>query len=198
MNPVFSIGHSDHTIEDFIALLTRHGVSALADVRSAPYSRRQSQYCKAALVDALRTAGLAYVSLGEQLGGRPSGRVRAQMQGKGYAAMAETEAFKEGVARILNGCAQHRIALMCAERDPLDCHRALLVGRALAGRQVDIGHIHADGRIEAHVALESRLLAAAGRADGADLFSSPAELLDLAYLRQEQRASITDDEAPEA
>lgn len=193
MNPVFSIGHSDHAIADFIALLTHHGVSALADVRAAPYSRHQPQYCKEFLVDALRTAGLAYVYLGEQLGGRPSARVRAQMQGNGYAAMAVTQTFQEGIGRILEGGKRHRIALMCAERDPLDCHRALLVGRALAARQAAIEHIHLDGRTESQATLESRLLAAAGRADGGDLFSSQAELLDLAYLRQEKRASLTDE-----
>lgn len=194
MNPVFTIGHSDHAIDDFIGMLARHGVSALADVRAAPYSRHQAQYCKAPLMAALRAAGLSYVYLGEQLGGRPSARLRAQMQGTGYAAMAATQAFKDGIGRILKGRAQHRIALMCAERDPIDCHRALLVGRALAASQADLVHIHADGDGETHAALESRLLAAAGRGDGADLFSSPAELLDLAYLRQERRASLTDEE----
>lgn len=195
MNPVFSIGHSDHTIEAFVALLVRHGVSALADVRAAPYSRHQPQFSKAALVEALRGAGLAYVYLGEQLGGRPSVRVRAQIQGGGYVAMAATEAFQHGIARIQQGRTQHRIALMCAERDPIDCHRALLVGRALAGCDIPVEHIHADGSSERHAGLEARLLAAAGRADGGDLFSTPAELLDLAYLRQEQRASLIDDEA---
>ena len=146
-------------------------------------------------VDAVRAAGLAYVYLGEQLGGLPSARVRSQMQGSGYAAMAATAAFQEGIARIRQGRERHHIALMCAERDPIDCHRALLVGRALADCEVPVVHIHADGESEAHAALETRLLEAAGRSDGSDLFATPAELLDLAYRRQEQRASLTEDEA---
>lgn len=194
MNPVFSIGHSDHTAEAFVALLVRHGVSAVADVRAAPYSRHHPQFSKAALVATLRAAGLAYVYLGEQLGGLPSARVRGQMQGSGYAAMAATEAFQEGLARVGQGRERHRIALMCAERDPIDCHRALLVGRALAGVGMAVEHILADGAIEGHTALERRLLDAAGRGEGGDLFATPAELLDLAYLRQEKRAGLVDEQ----
>jgi len=194
MHPVFSIGHSDHTAEAFVALLARHGVSAVADVRAAPYSRHHPQFSKAALMATLRAAGLAYVYLGEQLGGLPSARVRGQMRGGGYAAMAATEAFQEGIARVGQGRQRHRIALMCAERDPMDCHRALLVGRALAGAGVEVEHIHADGGTEEHAALERRLLDAAGRGEGGDLFASLAELLDLAYLRQEKRAGLIDEE----
>lgn len=194
MNPVFSIGHSDHTAEAFVALLSRHGVSAVADVRAAPYSRRHPQFSKAALMATLRAAGLAYVYLGEQLGGLPSARVRGQMRGSSYAAMAATEAFKEGIGRVEQGRQRHCIALMCAERDPIDCHRALLVGRALAGVGVGVEHIHADGATESHAALERRLLDAAGRGEGGDLFATSAELLDLAYLRQEKRAGLIDEE----
>ena len=192
MNPIFSIGHSDHTAEAFVALLARHGVSAVADVRAAPYSRHHPQFSKTALVATLRAAGVAYVYLGEQLGGLPAARVRGEMQSSGYAAMAATEAFQEGIARVEQGRERHRIALMCAERDPIDCHRALLVGRALAGAGVGVEHIHADGATEGHAALERRLLDAAGRGEGGDLFATPAELLDLAYLRQERRASLVD------
>lgn len=194
MNPVFSIGHSDHAAEAFVALLARHGVSAVADVRAAPYSRHHPQFSKAALIATLRAAGLAYVYLGEQLGGLPSARVRGQMRGSGYAAMAATEAFQEGIVRVGQGRERHRIALMCAERDPIDCHRALLVGRALAGVGVEVEHILADGATEGHTALERRLLDAAGRGEGCDLFATPAELLALAYLRQEKRAGLIDEE----
>lgn len=190
MHPVFTIGHSDHSLEAFLALLAQHQVTALADVRSAPYSRRLPQYAKRSLAESLVAAGVAYVYLGEQLGGRPSARVRSQMRGTGYGAIARTDVFKEGIARIMQGARRHRVAMMCAERDPADCHRALLVGRELAGRGVEMVHLHADGHAENQSAFEARLLAAAGRTGMDDLFASTAELLDLAYRRQEQRASI--------
>lgn len=194
MNPVFSIGHSDRSIDEFVSLLVRYRISALADVRAVPYSRHQPQFCKESLVKALRDAGLAYVYLGEELGGRPSARMRTQMRGKGYAAMSATETFGAGISRLMKGRSQHRIALMCAERDPVECHRALLVGRALSVGGVSVQHIEDEERSESHGALEARLLEAAGRADGVDLFASPEELLNLSYLRQERRASLEDEE----
>ena len=194
MNAIFSIGHSDRAIDDFVSLLTTYRISALADIRAAPYSRHQPQFCREPLSQALRAAGVAYVYLGEELGGRPSARMRAQMQGKGYAAMAATETFRDGIGRLLKGMKQHRIALMCAERDPVECHRALLVGRALSVREVRVEHIQDEECSEDHGALEARLLEAAGRSDGVDLFAAPDEILDLAYLRQERRASLEDEE----
>lgn len=195
MNRVFSIGHSDHSMDAFLALLAQQQVTAVADVRSSPYSRHHPHFAKAALASSLRAAGLAYVYLGDQLGGLPSARVRAQMQGSGYTAMAATVEFRQGIERLRQGSARHRIALMCAERDPINCHRALLVGRALSACGVQVEHIHVSGDTEPQVKLEARLLAAAGHDQGGDLFATPDELLNLAYLRQEQRASLDDEES---
>lgn len=191
MNPIFTIGHSDHALEAFLELLASHEVSALADVRSSPYSQRQPQFAKQALARALANKGIAYVFVGEQLGGRPSTRVRSAMKGSGYAAMAATDVFGEGIERVMRGSQRHRIALMCAERDPLECHRALMVGRALAASGAALEHILADGSVEHHAELEQRLMAAAGRdGSGGDLFATADELLELAYLRQEKRVSL--------
>lgn len=196
MNPIFTIGHSDHALETFLDLLARHRISALADVRSSPCSQRQPQYARRALAQALANKGIAYVFVGEQLGGRPSVRVRSAMKGSGYVAMAATDAFGEGIERVMRGSQRHRIALMCAERDPLECHRALMVGRVLAARGAAPEHILADGRVEQHAELELRLMAAAGRdGSGGDLFATAGELLDLAYLRQEKRVSLLPEDA---
>ena len=196
MNTIFTIGHSDHPLERFLDLLVQHRISALADVRSVPFSQRQPQYAKLALAEALACRGIAYVLVGEQLGGRPSSRMRSEMNGSGYAAMAATEAFGEGIKRVLDGSLRHRIALMCAERDPVECHRALLVGRALHAGGAGLEHILGDGRTASHAQLEKRLLESAGHDAGdGDLFASADELLHLAYLRQERRVSAPPDEA---
>lgn len=195
MNTIFTIGHSDHSLDEFLNLLVQHRISALADVRSVPFSQRQPQYSKPALAEALACRGIAYVYLGEQLGGRSSARMRGEMRAGGYAAMAATDTFGEGIKRVLHGSLCHRIALMCAERDPLDCHRALLVGRALNAGGAAVDHVLSDGRTESHARLEQRLLAAAGHeGGGGDLFASADELLDLAYLRQERRVSLVPDD----
>lgn len=187
MKPIYTIGHSDHSLEHFIELLAGRGVGVLVDVRSSPWSRRFPHFCKPQLASALHPAGIRHVWMGEQLGGRPSPIVREQMIGEGYAAMAATPAFRQGLDRLLRGRATHCVALMCAERDPADCHRALLVGRALAQHGAAPVHLHADGEAETHAAFERRLLEMAGANPDGDLFASADDLLALAYVEREKR-----------
>lgn len=191
MHPIFTIGHSDHALSAFIDILMQHRVEVLVDVRSSPWSKRFPQFCKLQLASGLQAAGVRHIWMGEQLGGRPSALVRAQMKGSGYAAMAETSAFRQGIDRLLRGRSDYRVALMCAEREPADCHRALLVGRSLAACGVKLEHIHADGALETHALFEQRLLERVGAQPGGDLFASADELLALAYQEQERRATGT-------
>lgn len=189
MNIIYTIGHSDHPIERFITLLQARQISVLVDVRSAPWSRRFPQYAKDALAGALQDTGIRHVWMGERLGGRASPALRAQMRAEGYAGMAETPLFREGIASVMRGRTQHRLALMCAERDPADCHRALLVGRALAAAGCEVAHIDGEGGVEMQGDFECRLLDRAGSAPAGDLFASREELLDLAYKARERRAT---------
>ena len=147
---VLTIGHSSHSIEEFLALLHGHGVTALADVRSVPFSRFAPQFNKDALEASLSADKIKYVFLGRELGGRSSdpncyanGRVQ-------YARLAATDLFAKGIDRIIRGASEYRIALMCAEKDPLDCHRTILVSRALVDRGIAVEHILSDGQSEAH------------------------------------------------
>jgi uncharacterized protein (DUF488 family) len=146
---IFTIGHSNHSIGHFIGLLQQHGITALADVRSMPYSRRHPQFGREKLIEALRGAGIAYVFLGDQLGGK---------QGRSYKEVAATEAFRAGLERLREGAERHRVAFMCAEREPLDCHRTLLVARHLKAPGLAIRHILADGTIEEQDSVERRLI----------------------------------------
>jgi uncharacterized protein (DUF488 family) len=146
---IFTVGHSNHTLLHFLQLLTRNGVTALADVRSKPYSRRNPQFSRERLSEALRAAGIAYVFLGDALGGK---------QGKSYDEVATTELFRSGLARLREGAEKYRVAFMCAEREPLDCHRTMLVSRHLKAPDLIIRHILADGSVEEHVSVERRLV----------------------------------------
>ncbi len=157
-SPVLTIGHSNHALDSFIALLQRHHVTALADVRSAPYSRFNPQFNREPLAGNLKKHGIEYVYLGHALGGRSddptcyeNGRVR-------YDLVAATELFQNGLDRVIRGSAHYRIALFCAEQEPLECHRTLLVAQALNERRVEVSHIHADGRLELHSEAMDRLL----------------------------------------
>jgi uncharacterized protein (DUF488 family) len=146
---LFSAGHSNHPIGYFVGLLKRHGVTALADVRSVPYSRRHPQFRREALAESLREAGIAYVFLGEELGGKREG---------GLVAAARTPEFRSGLERLREGAKRYRVAFMCAEREPLDCHRTILVARHLRAPDVTIRHILANGKLEEHASVERRLV----------------------------------------
>ena len=177
---ILTVGHSNHSSERFIELLREAGVTAVADVRSAPYSRHAPQFNRDRLRDDLGRAGIAYVFLGRELGGRPAEREFYTHGVADYERMAQTPAFAAGLERVIEGAQSHRIALMCSERDPLTCHRCLLVGRALTERGARVSHILDGGKRASHTAIEDELLARTGR-NGDDLFAPRAERLAAAY-----------------
>jgi len=187
-NPVFTVGHSTHSWDGLLALVSLHGVTAVADVRSTPRSRFNPQFDRESLADSLRQRGIAYVFLGRELGGRPedqscyeNGRVR-------YDLVARTALFQKGIDRVLHGAEEHRVVLLCAEKEPLECHRTLLVAAALVARGVVVQHIHADGRLERHEAAMDRLLDLVGL-PRQDLLHTKEELVAEALERQEQRVA---------
>lgn len=189
---LFTIGHSNHPIEAFIELLHRHSVTAVCDVRSHPYSRYVPQYSREVLKAALTRAGIAYVFLGKELGAR-SENPDCYKQGKvQYDCLARQPQFAEGVRRVIEGMQRHSIALMCAEKDPLECHRTLLVARKLYEAGFGIGHIHAGGSLEDHRALESRLLRACKLPEG-DMFKTREEFVSEAYAIQGERVAYQDE-----
>ena len=194
-NQVLTIGHSNHPLGFFIELLHRHRVTAVADVRSAPYSRFNPQFNQGALVDGLKGNGIDYVYLGHALGGRPddpacyeNGRVR-------YDRVAGTASFRHGLDRVVDGAADHRIVLLCSEREPLDCHRTLLVSRALDEQGIQVAHILADGGLESHREAMDRLLDRFNlRSDGDQLsLNQPGkELVAEAVALQTRRVAYVD------
>ena len=155
---VLTVGHSNHPLDVFVKLLADHGVTAIADVRSVPRSRFNPQFDRHALASALGENGIDYVHLGRELGGRPRDPSLYEDGRLDYERVKHTEAFHAGIRRVIKGTATHAIALMCAEREPLDCHRTLLVSQALDERGVAVAHIHADGRLEPHTDAMDRLI----------------------------------------
>jgi uncharacterized protein (DUF488 family) len=183
---IYTVGHSKHPIDRFMALLRQHGIEAVADVRSTPYSRFNPQFNREKLQSALDGAGIRYVFLGAELGARSkdpacydSGRVN-------YARLAASDCFRTGIDRLLTEMRDHRIALMCAEREPLDCHRTILVARQLERAGIPVTHILQDGSLEPHRHAIERLAADLGIV-GTDLFRSSDELLEAAYEKQGAR-----------
>ena len=190
---VFTIGHSNHEIGSLIALLRQHDITAIGDIRSHPYSRYVPQYSREPLKAALASAGISYVFLGRELGARsvnPTCYKQGRVQ---YEKLAMEPIFLEGIARVIQGVKRYRIALMCAEKDPIECHRSLLVGRKLYDVGIHANHILADGSLESHEVLESRLLALCKLPEG-DMFKSRDEFVAEAYLIQGGRVAYRDEE----
>jgi uncharacterized protein (DUF488 family) len=185
---LFSIGHSNIAAERFLALLRDAGVDTIADVRSTPYSRRFPWFSGKALAATLMQHGMTYLAYGDALGGRPRDATLYRDGVADYEAMARQPDFQMGLDRLLADAARSRVCLMCAEREPLDCHRCLLVARSLAERGFTIGHILHDGTVEPHAATEQRLLALTGASN--DLFvTGQDERLAAAYRRRARAAA---------
>jgi uncharacterized protein (DUF488 family) len=177
MKPIKTIGHSNHPIERFVALLKAGGVQRLVDVRSMPWSRRFPQFGRERLAKSLEEAGIDYAWEGEALGGKPK-------SGGGYDETAARPEFKDAVGRLIEGSADATLCLMCAEKEPLDCHRTVLVSRRLAERGVAIEHLLADGTTRPHGEIEEALLKKSGGGD--DLFEDRTARLARAYSARER------------
>ena len=190
---LFTVGHSTHSIEVFLDLLAKSSVTAIADVRSSPYSRFSPQFSREALKQSLRQANVAYTFLGKELGARSDNPACYRAGKVQYDLLAQQPAFANGVARVKEGMARYSIALMCAEKDPIECHRALLVARHFHQSGVAVAHIHADGSLEGHEMFESRLLAACKLPEG-DMFKARADFLLEAYAKQGERVAYQDEE----
>jgi uncharacterized protein (DUF488 family) len=188
---VFTIGHSNHPIVAFLDLLQEHRVTAVADVRSAPYSRFAPQYTKEDFEKTLKAAGVKYVFLGRELGARPSdpacyedGKVR-------YDRLAKTALFQAGVDRLVEGSYRETVAVLCTEKDPLDCHRTLLVAKELSKRGLAIDHILPDGSLETYYDSLMRLIDKTGQPPP-DFFTTTEERIVTALRDQEARIAYLD------
>tara|TARA_R110002020_G_scaffold57269_4_gene157804 strand:- start:664 stop:1242 length:579 start_codon:yes stop_codon:yes gene_type:complete len=191
MHDLLSIGHSTLEYSTFARRLKSEGVTAIADVRSTPYSRHQPHFSQSNLSNALSGDGIAYVFLGTELGGRPAARQLYTDGIADYEKMAQTETFLSGISRLLRGAERFRIAMMCSEGHPLDCHRCLLVGRHLKRLRIDTRHLLPSGNSIRQSDVESKLLAISGLSE-VDMFSSENERIKIAYRKQSRKAAFSE------
>lgn len=149
MTTIYTVGHSNHAAEHLVGLLLQHGITVLADVRSRPYSRWAPHFQKAALSRSLEAAGIEYVFLGQELGGRPDGGEFYGADGKvDYARRAQAADFQAGIEQLIGLARNRSAAILCAEEDPARCHRRLLVAPALRRKDIAVVHIRGDGRVQ--------------------------------------------------
>ncbi|MBL8179033.1 MAG: DUF488 domain-containing protein [Bryobacterales bacterium] len=184
---IYTIGHSTHAIETFLALLARHNIAAIADVRSAPFSRRNPQFTRSNLERSLDAANIAYRFFGKELGARsedPSCYRKGKVQ---YELLAQTALFRRGLGRLAGQAAQQTTAILCAGKEPLECHRTILVARHL---DMPVAHIHADARIEPHPEALGRLIRQL-RLPPEDMFRTHDDVIAEAYRLQGERIAYT-------
>jgi uncharacterized protein (DUF488 family) len=142
---IWSVGHSNHSIERFIEILNESGIESVVDLRSQPYSRYTGHFNQIPLQRALETAGFEYVFLGNELGGRPTDKGMYDAEGHVlYGEMAKSELFNDGLGQLMAIAAKSSTAMMCSEEDPTDCHRRLLVTRVLEELPIPVTHIRGD------------------------------------------------------
>lgn len=190
MNTLFTIGHSDHLAGQFISLLCSHGVKAVVDVRSHPNSQRFPQFNGGALEIGLKRSGLHYVFLGRELGARRE-EPECYVDGRAdYILIAKTSAFCEGIKRVQYGLEKMPIALLCAEYDPITCHRMILVCRHLRALCPEIKHILRDGSIELNQEAERRLVRQIGGCGDSNITAS---IIETAYDIQGQNIAFSDE-----
>lgn len=191
---LYTVGHSTHSIGHFIGILKKNKIAAIADVRSSPFSKFTPQFNREALKDALRSEGIKYVFLGDELGAR-RGEPESYENGKVvFEKVAALPSFLNGVDRLQDGASRMRVAIMCAEKDPLTCHRTVLVSHFARERFADTLHILDDGSIETRKQADDRLLREL-KLDMDNFFNPYQERLKIAYSRRALKIAYNENES---
>lgn len=191
IDSMLTVGHSNQSIGQFTDLLGSVSVTAIADVRTVPRSQWSPHFNREALKTELTRSGIAYVFLGDLLGGRPAAGALYVDGVADYEAMAATPAVADGISRLKRGGETYKIAIMCSEKEPLDCHRCLMVARVLAADGIEMEHLHVDGRVESQQQLEDRLMASIGLEPS--MFEGRDETLSQAYRERARRIAYRRD-----
>jgi len=199
MERIHTIGHSTQSGDAFLEKLERHLVDILFDVRSVPYSRKNPQFDREKLKSLVNDAGIKYVHMGKALGARAEDSSCYENGRVVYDRLAQRADFKSAIARILDGAGKgHRLVLMCAEKEPLDCHRTILVSKALARSGASIAHILIDGSLERHEDTMARLIDRLGKTGQSDFFLSELGQLENAYRIREREIAFTREDVSSA
>jgi len=155
---LYSIGHSSQTQEEFLALLMQHGINCIVDVRSVPASKYTPQFNQETLKWFLKSHDIQYLHFGDEFGARRTDCLDEHGQ-VNFERAVKTPSFQQGVIRLMTGLKKgYRIALMCSEADPLECHRFSMVSRYFYDQGVDVQHILRDGNLASHAFLEKEMI----------------------------------------
>lgn len=157
---IYTIGHSNIEIDTFIEMSKRHSITCIADVRSAPYSKYVPQFNKENLKQKLVANGIAYSFFGKELGARQNRpELFDNLNRLIYTKYQETDQFRAGVERLKEGVQKgFKIALMCSEADPFNCHRFVMISSYLVKNGFQVRHILNVNTVVDNSELERKLL----------------------------------------
>jgi len=193
---IYTIGHSNHEIATFLNLLRATNIGMIVDVRSAPFSKMYPHFNRETLESTLKENMIGYLFLGDLIGGRSRNRDDYEKGQVVYSRLAAKDDYQTTIRRVLDGSGKFEIALMCSEKEPLDCHRTLLLSQSLCELGAQVAHIYADGKIESQSEVLSRLLNIYNL-DTPDLFGADDERLQEALFKQEKKIAYSDEEMSE-
>jgi len=193
---IHTIGYASHTIESFVATLEKFNITAIADVRSQPYSKFKPEFNRENLKKALINNSIDYVFLGDNIGARIKATECYKNGQADYELISKHPLFQEGIDRLLKGMGKFSIALMCAEKDPINCHRTILICKHLKKHKIKIYHIIDANTSEDHTKTEFRLMKLF-HLEQPDLFMKDSERLEEAYSRQENKIAYVSENVEE-
>ncbi len=187
---IYTIGHSNYPIEKFVALLKKHNIQTIVDVRSAPYSKYNPQHNRENLQKSLGNYGITYVFLGNKLGARRENPDLYTLgkDGKYFIdfekVLNHDKDFSEGIRELIDIAISNKACIMCAEKEPLYCHRTQLVSRKLWEEKITVLHLLEDGSTISQKELELKLVEMYFGTN--NLFFSQEELIKLAYKKHNE------------
>lgn len=191
MIDIFTIGYSTYTIETFINALKKFNITAIVDVRSSPYSKFKPDFNRETLQTMLKKNNIEYVFLGDLCGARIDDRSCYQNGKVDFKMVAASTKFNIGIDRIKKGASKYTVALMCAEKDPITCHRFILICRNLKSDNINLIHILDNAETERQIDSESRLLKK-HKMDQPELFRTDDQRLDDSYDLQGAKIAYED------
>ncbi len=190
-NMIYTIGYSCFSIDAFVNTLKEHQIKAIVDVRSVPYSQFKPDFNRETLINYLKKENIVYVFLGDNCGARID-VPECYINGKAdYKLISKQSNFQKGIIRLRNGIQKYQIVLMCAEKDPISCHRTILICRNLRSNDIQILHLLCNGTIEDHKITEKRLMKLYNL-DQPNLFLTEAQRLESAYDSQGEKIAYSE------
>ena len=193
---IYTIGHSNHEIGTFLNLLRATNIDMIVDVRSAPFSKMYPHFNRETLESTLKENMIGYLFLGDLIGGRSRKSDDYEKGQVVYSRLAAKDDYQTTIRRVLEGSGKFEIALMCSEKEPLDCHRTILLSQSLCELGAQVAHIYADGKIESQSEVLSRLLNIY-KLDAPDLLGADDDRLQEALFKHEKKIAYSDEEMSE-